>query len=113
MPDRGTWRYLFFIDSGKRCTVLYRPPPPPFELFFEPTLSGVPVPTILARKKVGSGVGLTVLKAYNGSVRNTYVPYVRFLGPTVVFKSQLLVEPSGPEARARVFVHVLYEFRDY
>ena len=24
-----------------------------------------------------------------------------------------LLEPSGPEARARVFVHVLYEFRDY
>ena len=23
------------------------------------------------------------------------------------------LEPSGPEARARVFVHVLYEFRDY
>ena len=23
------------------------------------------------------------------------------------------VEPSGPEARARVLVHVLYEFRDY
>ena len=25
----------------------------------------------------------------------------------------LVLEPSGPEARARVFVHVLYEFRDY
>ena len=24
-----------------------------------------------------------------------------------------VLEPSGPEARARVFVHVLYEFRDY
>ena len=27
--------------------------------------------------------------------------------------NQPVLEPSGPEARARVFVHVLYEFRDY
>ena len=25
----------------------------------------------------------------------------------------ILLEPPGPEARARVFVHVLYEFWDY
>ena len=34
--------------------------------------------------------------------------YILILHSTV-----LVLEPSGPEARARVFVHVLYEFRDY
>ena len=61
--------YLHVPNFHRQRETLYRPPPPPFELFFEPTLSGVPVPTILARKKVGTGVGLTVLKAYEaGSV---------------------------------------------